>query len=186
MINLLPPEAKRQLAAGRANRLLLRYLILSLLFALVTLAIFALVFLHLKGSQQSYQQTIDGNNKRAGSMADSQNKVREFRTNLATAKQILGKQINYSSIALKVADTIPRGVILEQLVLDAETINQPAKLNARATSEDTVLALKTALNDSNYFKDAHFDTVSRDQSNEKYPFRITITVTFTQELLGNG
>lgn len=185
MINLLPPESKKQLAAGRANRLLLRYLVLFLSLAILTMVIFAAVFLHLRGSKQFHQNTVESNAQRAVSMAKSQKEVAEFRTNLATAKNILGKQINYSSIALKVANSIPGGVILDQLTLDSEAINQPTKLNARAASEDAVRTLKESLNSSPYFSDAHYDTVSRALSDDRYPFEVTMTVTFTEELLKN-
>lgn len=183
MINLLPPHAKKELAAGRANRLLLRYHILFSLLALATLLILVFFYLHLRGAQQSYQATVDANIQKSGHMAASQKEVAEFRANLATARQILDKQINYSAVALRVASVIPPGVILGQLTLDPETINQPVKLNAQARDEQAVQSLKDALNNSAYFSDAYYDTVSRDAASSNYPFSITMTVTFTQELL---
>lgn len=185
MINLLPPEAKKELAAGRANRLLLRYQVMFLVLSGIMLLVFVFFYLHLRGSQQSYQETVDENIQASGHMADSQKNVTEFRSNLATAKQILDKQINYSAVSLRVASVIPSGVILDQLTLDPETVNQPVKLNARARNDQAVQNLKNALNTSEYFNDAYYDTVSRNASDTEYPFSITMTVTFTQELLSD-
>lgn len=183
MINLLPPEAQNELAAGRANRLLLRYQVLFLALAGVTLLVFVFFFLHLRGAEKSYQATVDENVQASSYMADSQKSIAEFRANLATAKQILDKQINYSAVSLRVASVIPPGVILDQLTLDPETVNQPVKLNAQARNDQAAQDLKNALNNSAYFSDAHYDTVSRSATNPEYPFTITMTVTFTEELL---
>lgn len=185
MINLLPPDAKKELSAGRANRLLLRYLVFSQILIVVTIIIIGLFYVNLRSDHQAHQANVDANLQKSKHMVDSQKEVSEFRTNLATAKQILGRQVNYSAVTLRVASVIPNGVILDQLTLDPETVNKPVKLSARASDDLAVQRLKDALNASEYFSEAHYDTVSRDNSVEGYPFSITMTVTFTQELL-NG
>lgn len=184
MINLLPPEAKKQLSAGRANRLLLRYLILLATFAVILLLIIAATHWYIDNMKQTYQATIDKNTADSLHMASSQQEVTEFRSNLAVARQILDKQINYSTIILRVANAIPSGVVIEQLSLDPATIGTPIQLNARIASEQAATRLKQSLNDSPYFNDAHYDTLTRSDDDD-YPFRLVFTVTFTQELLAN-
>lgn len=184
MINLLPPDSKKQLAAGRANRLLLRYLILIVAFSLVVIGAIGVAYWYMDGMKRSYQAQIDDNLAASRHMADSQKQVKEFRSNLATAKQILDKRINYSSIVLKVANAIPSGVVIDQLSLDPDMIGTPVKLNAQVASEVAAERLKKSLNDSPYFTDAHYDVLART-SDPDYPFSLVFTVTFTKELLKN-
>ena len=184
MINLLPNDEKREILAGRTNRLLVRYNILLVIVMIMTLAAFGFVWLYLENIRTSSQEKIEQNEISSRQLLNKQQSINTFRANLNTAKTILDKQINYSTILLKVASTIPSGVVLDELTLDPSTIGKPTVLNARARSEAALLKLKESFSESSFYSDAHFDTITRTASdNDKYPYHVTMTVTFTQELL---
>lgn len=184
MINLLPPDAKKQLAASRANRLLLRYLLLFIMLAVIMVVVIGFAYLYLDNMKHSYQRTIDENTANAHHMGDSQQQVAEFRANLSAAKQILDKQVNYSRMALRIANVMPRGVVLDDLTLDKTTVGAPSKLNARVANKRAAQQLKDALDASpRYFSGAHYDTITRAEDDAQYPFAVVMTVTIKPEIL---
>ncbi len=184
MINLLPVQEKREILAGRTNRLLVRYIVLLAIVIALMLAAFAFVWLYLDTIRSSSQAKIDQNEASSRQLVAEQQAIDAFRSNLQTAKTILNKQINYSGILLRIAQTIPSGVVIDQLSLDPATFGTPTTLTARAKDEAAVLALKAALTNSRYYSNAHFDTiVLPGDSNSNYSYQVTMTVTLTRELL---
>lgn len=183
MINLLPTKEKREILAGRSNRLLVRYSILLVVVIMMMLCAFAVVWFYLQNTREVNQARIEQNEASSRQLLAKQTAINEFRSNLQTAKTILDKQVNYSAIVLKVASTIPRGVVIDQLTLDPKTFGTPTSLTARVKNEAAALALKDSLTKSPYYNDAHFDSISRSDDPSGYPYQVTMTVTFTKELL---
>lgn len=183
MINLLPQAAKKELAAGRANRLLLRYLLMFLGLAIIMLAIIFVVYLFLRNTNDAEVQKKAETEATSQQLLSRQQDVIAFKSDLATAKQILDKQINYSTIILRVADTIPDGVVISDIALSPEAIGTPTKVNAQAKSESRLKALKDSFNASPYFENAFYDSVTKQTG--EYPYSAVLTVTLKQELI-NG
>lgn len=187
MINLLPTREKREILAGRTNRLLVRYIILLAIVIVLMVIAFIFVGLYLENTRSANQAKIEQNEANSQQLIAKQKAINEFRTNLQTAKTILDKQVNYSAIILKVASTIPPGVIIDQLTLDRSTLGTPATLTAHAKDEKAVLALKDALNKSSYYSNAYFNNIAKpSDTSSDYPYQVTMTVTPTQELLKDG
>lgn len=182
MINLLPVQYKKEIVAGRSNRLLVRYLLLFLALGVVMILVMVAVYFYLGSTKATAEKNIASNEADSLELQTKQQAVNEFKSDLATAKQILDQQIDYSSIILKVAGTIPDNVVIDNLSLDPETIGTPTKLNARAKSEQAAIYLKDALNRSPHFSDAYFDSISRAEDSD-YPYTVLMTVTFNEELL---
>ncbi len=186
MINLLPTREKREILAGRTNRLLARYIILLAIVMGLMLIVFVFVWFYLDNIRTTSQTKIDQNEANSRQLVTQQKAIDDFKSNLQTAKTILDKQVNYSHIILRIADTIPHGVTIEQLSLDPTTFGTPTTLTARAKSQAAVLALKTALTNSPYYSNAHFDTIALpDTPGNEYPYQVTMTVTLTRELLND-
>ncbi len=182
MINLMPPRAKKELAAGRANRLLLRYLLLFLGLTVLIIAAMGFVYLFLTSTKDSAIERKTEAENSARELLAQQAEIDSFRSDLATAKQILDKQVDYSDIILRVADVVPSGVVISSFTLDPETIGTPTTLEAEAKSEDHLERFKDALNASQYFSNAYYQTVSK-QTESEYEYSATLNVTFNTELL---
>ena len=185
MINLLPQQEKAEIRAGRTNRLLLRYIILFAVLMLVLFAELGVGYLSMAQTKSHADTRIADNQASSAASIKDQQRVQAFTTDLATAKQILDKQVNYSSVLLKVSSVFPPGTVVDQLVLDPATFGKPTTLSVRAVSDAAALQLKDAMNSSPYFKDPHFETIGTSAGNDvgKYPITLRLTVIFTQELL---
>lgn len=184
MINLLPTDEKREILAGRTNRLLVRYIFLLLMVMLMTVIVFGFVWLYLNTTRSTNQEKIAENEQSSLELRDDQLAINNFRANLQTAKTILNKQVNYSTILLRVASTVPEGVVLDNFLFDPATLGTPTVLNARAKNDAAVLKLKDSFVSSKYYSDVRFNTIdNNDSKTDPYPQHITITVTYTPELM---
>lgn len=184
MINLLPPEKKKQIRAGQINILLLRYCMASLMLLLLLLAVSGGAYVIMENSKRSAESTIQESVAKSAKYQQIQKDADTFRNNLTTAKNILDKEVHYSDIAIKIAQTIPGGVTLDSLQLDAKTFDQPITLNATGRSYDDSIRLKTAFEQSPIFKDVHLLSVSYggDGTNPDTNFwMISISVTIISE-----
>ncbi len=183
MINLLPTSEKREILAGRTNRLLVRYIFLLIVVMVMTLAAFGFVWYYLETTRSTSQAKIEENEANTRQLLSQKQAIAEFKTNLKTAKTVLDKQVSYSTIVLRVASTIPDGVVLNQLTLDPTTVGKPTVITARARTEAALLKFKDVFAGSPYYSDAQFGTITNTEvSSDKYPYQITMTVTFTKEL----
>lgn len=182
MINLLPDVDKAEIRAGRANNILIRYVIAIAIIFLATVLEFGGSYYFINRTHQSANNAINENQTRSANLATMESDVASFRQNLATTKQILDKQVDYTKIILRVSAVIPPGVIVDQLALDSKTFNTPTTLSIKAKSETAALRLKLALNDSPYFENVYFSTITVGEKSTDYPYIATLNLTYTEEL----
>lgn len=180
MINLLPPEAKAQIKAARTNQLLLRYNIILLSAVGFLLAAVGLVYIYLASTKSSAEVAIEDNISRVSDYSAIESEASSFKQNLASAKQILDSDVNYSKVVLEIAGVLPSGVVLDTLSLDSTTFGTPTSLNARVRDYDTVLRLKDALQASDTFSDVSIQTISSGGEGA-YPLNATLSVTIRKD-----
>jgi Tfp pilus assembly protein PilN len=180
VINLLPSDDKRQLQAARTNSLLIRYNILMLAVLVFLGLAIGITYVYLNTVKASSQSVIDGNQARVSSYAPVQNEANQFRSNLATAKEILSREVTYSDVVLDIAALLPPGVVLQNLSLDANTFGTPTVLIANAKSYSSAIALKNSFQSSSLFSDVHFTSITSTTSSDtagQYPVTVNISVT---------
>jgi len=184
MINVLPPREKRELTASRTNSLLLRYIFMMLILAVVVTIEMVGVYFILESSKQSYQRTIDDNQREAASQAATDAKATEFRSNLSTAKTILDKQVHYTSIIKSISDLIPSGVIMDTLTIDPATFGTPTTIDIQTRSYSEAIAFKDSLDKSKKFTNVSFKNITlRPNADNAYKYSATLNLTFSKELL---
>ena len=184
MINLLPESYKKEILAGRSNLLLVRYCFLSFAVVIIAMGIMATVWFMINNVKDLNQQTIIDNEANSFQLSSKQAEVNEFRENLKTARAILDKQINYSAVAVRVASTIPSGVIIDQLSLDPSTFGKPTNMTAHAKSENAALQLKKSFSNSKYYDNVHFNSISNsDSGDSNYPYAVTLGLTIKKDIL---
>lgn len=180
MINLLPPEEKRQLRAARTNTLLLRYNIF-LIGAVVFLGLaVGVTYVYLSNTKASAETLISENRARVASFADVQTQADVFKANLATAKQILDNEVVYTKVMLAIAALLPSGTILEKLSLDSQTFGTQTTLGARAASYDDALRLKEAFEKSSLLTNVHFQSITSG-GQAPYPLTVNLNVTIKKD-----
>jgi hypothetical protein len=182
MISLLPPDYKRDIGAARANTVLIRYNILLLATFAFLLMANGVVYAYLTTTKASGEKTIEENQTKVSSFSAVEAQASVFRQNLATAKQILDREVNYTKVILEVAQLMPAGTILTNLTLDSATFGTETVLIAKARSYDQALVLKDAFTQSSLFTNVHFQSInSADSAADGYPVTVNINVTFKKE-----
>ena len=183
MINLLPREDKREVYAGRSNSLLVRYVFLMLAVIAVIILMLVGVYVYLGIIKSNAQTRITSSQSEHQALVKSEQEINTFRSNLATAQQILDKRVDYSAVILRVAAAIPDGIVLDNLALDPSTFGTPTEISVNADSEQAILNMKNTFNQSRYFSDAHINTISKSETEGGSAYMGTLTVTFSKELL---
>lgn len=183
MINLLPPDEKRQLRAARTNTLLARYNVIFLgAVAFMGLAV-GVTFIYLTTTKANAERTIEENQAKVGQYAETDAKAKKFRKNLATAKQILNNEVTYTKVILAISRLMPSGTVLQNLNLDAQTFGTETSLIAQAKSYEDALKLKDSFQKSPLFSDVHFQSIaaSSGADNAGYPITVTLSVTLKKD-----
>lgn len=181
MINLLPPADKRQIRAGRSNTLLVRYnffLLGALGFLLVAIGF---VYFYLANTRASAEAVVKDNQAKVVGYNKVEQEANEFKNNLAIAKQILGKEVIYTKTILDISALIPKGVVLDNLNLDAKTFGTETVLNAQAKTVNDAIALKDSFQNSPLFSDVHFQSIATAEGGGPYPIVVTLAVTIKKD-----
>lgn len=184
MINLLPPEDRRQLRASRSNSLLLRYNIF-LLGALVFLGLaIGATYLYLSATKAQAEQTIRDNEVKVAEYASVQADAEKFRSNLKTAKEILDKEVTYTKAILAISNILPDGITTQTLSLDVQTFGTPTTLTFSAKSVEAAIKLKDALQNSEIFSEVHFQSIETAAGADasEYPVTVNLNVKINKEV----
>ena len=176
MINLLPPEEKRQLRAARTNTLLLRYNVFLLgALAFLGLAV-GVTYFYLSSTRAGAESVISENRARVANFAEVQSQADIFKANLAIAKQILDNEVTYTKVMLSIAALMPSGTVLDKLNLDSQTFGTETTLAARATNYENALKIKEAFETSPLFSNVHFQSIG---SGGQAPYTLTVNLNVT-------
>ncbi len=184
MINLLPPQEKRQIVAGQTNVILMRYCVISLMLAGLLILVTGGVYVIMMNTKARAEEAIALGNQKTAQYATVQQEATEFANNLSTAKTILGKEVAYSKVAVKIAQALPSGIVLQSLSLDAKTFGTPTTLNAKGKNYADALRLKTSLENSGLFSNVNLAsvTMASDGAKSGYPTAIIMNVTIKPEV----
>ena len=182
MINLLPPKVKREIIAGRSNVILWRYCVVSLILGFLLIVATAGIYFIMAHTRTTARQAIETGNRRALHQKVQQD-YESFSANLKIAKAILDKDVRYSKVALKIAQAMPSGTILQTLTLDSKKLGTPMTINARGKTYGDALRLKDSFQQSSLFKDVNLaSAVAEKENKDGYPINITINVTMVPEV----
>ncbi len=189
VINLLPPEEKRQLVAARSNSLLLRYSVLMLVVVgFLLLEVVGMNFVVDAGTAEN-NVIIAENKEKTKEYASSQEQAATFASDLKTAQYILNKQVPYTTIIFTLANNLPAGSIIESLSIDPSTFGNPTILTFKTKTPADAIAVKAALqktviNDAPLFSSVKFESVlTNEAAGTAYPFNATYSVVYSKKVL---
>ena len=142
-------------------------------------------YLVLNTTRDSAQEKVADNDTQVGEYRAVRDEAERFRSDLATAKNILDNEITYSKLIYKIADAVPSGVVLDSLELDSAKLGSSATMSASATDYSAAVALKEAfIRDNALFTDVSFETISNgDGGSTRYPIKVSLSVTIRKEAL---
>lgn len=186
MINLISPQAKKQLRAARVNRTLGLYFLILFAAALLLSGIFATGFYVTNMAiQQANRQTAE-NLQKAEAYAKTRTEAENFNKDLNVAKTILASDVRFSKLISDIAAIIPQGVILTNLALTAtQNPNAPLTINARVKNFDDGIVLKNNLEASPIFENVKLVNATTSTEASAYPVVLSVSVQFTKAKAGS-
>lgn len=191
MINLLPAGDQKQLAAARSNALLLRYTLLLGIFVIAMVIEIFGVYIVMNIGKMNNEATIKENDAKAISYAPVKLQATTFKTNLATAKYILNKQVPYTALMVALAQNLPDGAVIDKIAIDPAAFGTPSVLTVNTTSYDKAINVKTSLQNAKVgdiplFSSVSFQSVSsngEDSNASKYPYTAVYEVVYDKKAL---
>lgn len=182
MINLLPPNEKKQLRAARANVLLLRYNLLvlgALIFLVVGLSG---VYIYLTTQKQAAELTIQENAKRESKYSTVKQDAEKFRSELNSAKNILNSQVSYSKAFIRFSSLFPESTALKDKIdLNESIYAAPVALVVKVKNEAAAQSVLDSFKASKYVTTVKKDSIGIGDSD--YPYTMNMTVQFSKEIL---
>lgn len=173
MINLLPPETKREFRAAHANTALIRYITflgISMAFLAVACSVTYMFLLSAKTTNEELSKT-------ASTIKSSQSSYQNQTDNLNVSTSILSRKITYSNIITSLGSVLPAGTILKSLTLDSSTIGSTYDIQIMARSADLEPNLKNTINGSPLFSNYKLISTETDSTNPpEYPITLNVNV----------
>lgn len=180
MINLLPPDDKKQVRAARSNVLLLRYNFLLIgIIVFLGLAI-AFTYYYLSMSLDAANQTIANNAQKETSYSTTKTEAEKFRAQLSESKAVFDGQISYSAALINIAHLIPDGAVISTLELGETSFSTPLILNVNVKGKFQAATVRDNFKNSPLFSNVTIGTVKKGTVTG-YPYSIEVTVNMTKE-----
>lgn len=179
MINLLPDNHKSEIRAARTNVILVRYIAILAGAAVLLGGLVGGSYIAISTTKANAEEKEAANNARLAEYQDIRNRADSFRSDLATAKSIYDNSVSFSKLIYKIADTIPRGVVLDNLTLDPATLGSAVTLNASAKTVSDATRLQDSLTaNSQVFSNVELQSLrsSGGDSEDQYPVKVTVSV----------
>lgn len=184
MINLMPPDLKKELRAARTNVVLLRYLaVIGMSTVFLAFILWGAYFL-LGQIQGSAAQLIEANDTKAAVYSDTKVQVDSLSAGLSEAKGILDQEILYSDVLINIAQQMPAGTIIDKIALDATSFNgAPLTLKMYAKTSADAINLRDRFQSSAFFSNVNFQSVSDTSGGiDGYPVSATLTLTLNRSI----
>lgn len=178
MINLLPPDEKKQIRAARVNVVLVRYNILIVAAVLFLTSAVGFAYFFLENSRQLAENIIEENVTKAGSYAKIKADADAFNAEVAGAKSILDSQTSYAKAALAISSRLPEGTALSKLELTEQSFSTPLLLTINIRDEQAAAQLLSNFSSSPLFSNVAKGKISVGSGS--YPYTMELTVTMSK------
>lgn len=141
-------------------------------------------FVVLKTSRDDAQQRIDATHAETAGYNSTEQAAEQFRKDTATAKAILDNETTYSALVYRVANAVPKNVVLNSLELDSQTLGSKATMNAVARTYSDAVGLKNAFESKpELFSDVHFESLVSGAAGDDYPVQVSLSVIIKKDAL---
>lgn len=180
VINLLPYEHKSEIRAARTNVVLLRYIMILITAAIVLGVLIGGAYVALNDSKATAQVKADENTARLSEYQQTRARADAYRSDLATAKTILDSNVSFSKLIYQIANTVPRGVVLDDLALDPASFGSSVTMNASAKTFNDASKLRDAFSaNGQVFSNVQVQTIRSSEtgsSGNPYPVKVVLSV----------
>ncbi|MCA9341193.1 hypothetical protein KC952_01545 [Candidatus Saccharibacteria bacterium] len=194
MINLLPDNNRKEIHAGYANYILIRYIFMVFIAIIVLASIIVMAYVVQLSMHASAEERVASAEKDAARFSSTVSESEKFKSNLATAKQILDKEVKYSKLILMIAEVLPKGVYIDSLTLDSKSLGTPITLSAHTKTMKDAVNLKSRFeNNKKLFSDVHFQSITPQETSDNnsggstsantHPIQVLINVTINKGVM---
>lgn len=185
MINLLPPDAKQNIAYARYNTKLIRWTI-ALLAAIAGISVVVVIGLaYMRQSVASYTVQIakSQDQLKVQKLDETQAKVEDISNSLKLVLQVLGQEVLFSKLIQQVGATIPANATLTDLKISKT--DGAIDITASATDYNTATQVQVNLQDpaNKIFDKADIINITCgavSATNPKYPCTVAIRAQFAK------
>lgn len=179
MINLMPPEDKKNIRAARANVLLMRYSILTVIIIAASLVLLVGVYYLLINEKNAAEARTNENNQAVANYSDVKARSDNFRSELSQAGQHINGSVHFSALLREVTRLLPSGTSIDQLQLESTDVGQTKSLTVLVLGESQAYQLRDNFASSTFFSGVAFDGVSQNSgaTASRYPYTVTLRFT---------
>lgn len=192
MINLLPTDFKLDLLYGRRNAKLIKWvgMVWIVVFGVLLIALFGQFYI--SQSTTKLEKTLKQSQERIAvqNLEKNQTDLEALNNNFKITSQLLGKQILFSELFVKLGSTIPNDSVVSQIGLtDKIAGGEGVVINIRAASNSAANQAFINISDpkNNLFDDADLLEITKVQSGassqgdnflDQYPYSANIQAKF--------
>lgn len=195
MINLLPPEAAKQLQASRHNNILLRYLVGMIITLGLIVMVYLGFYLMMKSTERDSTSQSQENRQKIAYFKNTKTNAKAYTDNLKIAKAIFGSEYSYPNALAKIAAALPAGTVLESLDLNPTMTGQPITLTVAAKTKEQALSVKESFETAKIATGITISSLQEQSANpapgqpavsQDYPVQISLNLTFDKAIFTAG
>jgi Tfp pilus assembly protein PilN len=170
MINLLPPNTKKELRSAHTNAILVKYMTFTVIAIVMMAAAYGVSYMILRDSRETASLQIENYDA-------AEKDLTAIESNILMAKDILDREIRYSDVITELAALIPKNVVLDKLVVDRDSVSSPITLQLNAKSKNDLTSVQGNFLSSKIFTNFSIAPETTKSESSEYPVAIKITVT---------
>jgi len=176
VINLLPPDIKKETKFARINVALMQYLLLIIVVGVALSAIMIFGGRIVASNENSLEDNISLEQDKAQELSSINDEARVPSEKIDTIGTLLAREIKFSDLLREIGSLMPKGSILTNLAISEESQDDPLLLDASVVDEDTAAILRENLVNSNLFTNADIvsitlsDTPNSGEDGQVYRF----------------
>ena len=179
MINLLPPEIKQEIAFGRKNEKLVRWVtaVVIVIAGIGLLSLFGQFYITKNVKNQQKVSKVSQERMAAQNYEGTKKELQSLSDNVKTVVQILSKQLLFSKMLTTIGSILPSGTVLSDITLSStdSAIDLSISATDRAAATQAFVNVKDPKN--NFFTNADLISINCDSAGgKKYPCTATIRV----------
>ncbi|MDP3093902.1 MAG: PilN domain-containing protein [bacterium] len=162
MINLLPPQEKKENLSRKKLKLILIFEIGILLFLLSNLFILFSVKVYLGGEIDSEKINFSQRQKEVdvAAISNFQTNIKNLNENLGEIKSFYEKQVSLAGVFETISENLPQGSYLTSFSFHQEPELRKVSLTGYAPKRDDLLAFKSSLEGSRVFANIDFPPIN--------------------------
>jgi len=187
MINLLPDTYKNEVRAGRTNILLVRYMMILVTAIIVLSGLLIGAYIVLNNTRSIAEAKVAENEQRVAGYQSVRLQADAFRSDLTTAKTILGNDVSFTKLIYEIASIVPPNVVLDDLTLDPKNFGSSATMNASAKTFEDATKLKEAfIKSDQIFSNVQLQTIRASEAGAddgSYPVKVNLSVVINKGAL---